>query len=336
MSTVYVVQQLSKIRISNRRLQVENDQEDNHEVLLSVPLAQVTQVVLYGNIGLTTPAMDALLAQDCEVVFLTEQGEYRGTLCGYQPPQVPLRRAQYRALDRPEFCLALAAAFVSAKIGHQRALLGRHNPDPPDAEISRAVTALAGFQRDTSHKTQLSSLRGLEGASTAAYFSGYRKLFAPEWNFHNRNRRPPADPINVLLSFGYTLMVEAATGALRTVGLDPYAGFLHEVVYNRPALALDMMEEFRPVVEGIVLWCCRGGQITTADFTPGPREKPVILGDGGKRRFLQAFENRMDMRFTHPIRQEQLTLRQCLVEQARQIANCLQRDSAEYRSMGFR
>jgi CRISPR-associated protein Cas1 len=124
--------------------------------------------------------------------------------------------------------------------------------------------------------------------------------------------------------------------AVQTAGLDPYAGFLHEIVYNRPALALDLMEEFRPVVDGVVLWCCRGGSLTPADFSPGPPERPVILSDNGVKRFIQAFEERMEMRFTHPLRGVQLTLRQCLVEQARQICSRLLENRPGWQGMGFR
>jgi CRISPR-associated endonuclease Cas1 len=111
---------------------------------------------------------------------------------------------------------------------------------------------------------------------------------------------------------------------------------LHEIVYNRPALALDLMEEFRPVVDGVVLWCCRGGSLTPADFSPGPPERPVILSDNGVKRFIQAFEERLEMRFTHPLRGVQLTLRQCLVEQARQIASRLLENRPGWQGMGFR
>jgi len=140
----------------------------------------------------------------------------------------------------------------------------------------------------------------------------------------------------VLLSFGYTLLAEAAASAVQAVGLDPYAGFLHEVAYNRPALGLDLMEEFRPVVDGVVLWCLNSGIITPKDFEAGPPERPVILKPEGQRRFLQAYEQRLETRFTHPLRQMQLPLRQCLIEQARQIAHCIQEGNPNYIPMGFR
>lgn len=277
MPPLYVVQQNAKLRISNRRLQVELE----GNTLTSLPLSQVEQVVLFGNISLTTPAIDALLAQNCEVVFLTQRGDYRGRLVGEISPHVPLRRAQYTALTQPDFCLGMAKSFVNAKLRHQRALLMRHNRELHNQEISQAVDQIRTAIDQIPRKTALSSLLGLEGSATAAYFRGFRLLFDPAWGFNNRNRRPPRDPVNSLLSFGYTLMTQLAASAVQTTGLDPYAGFLHEVAYNRPALALDLLEEFRPVVDGVVLWCCRSGQITPQDFIAGPPQRPVILQENG-------------------------------------------------------
>ncbi|MFZ5911594.1 MAG: CRISPR-associated endonuclease Cas1 [Chloroflexota bacterium] len=354
MPALYLVEQQTKIRIRNRRAQVERDLSPDAalqpepstlqspipslqpEVLLSVPLAQVEQVVIFGNVGLTTPAIDAFLAQDTEVIFLSQRGEYRGRLVGRVTPHVPLRRAQYARLSEPDFVLRMAKGFVRAKLGHQRALLQRHNRERGDAEIAASIQSLAHALDEAERKVALSSLLGVEGAATAAYFRGLRRLFDPQWKFEDRNRRPPRDPVNVLLSFGYTLLAEACSSAAQTVGLDPYAGFLHEVAYNRPALGLDLMEEFRPIVDGVALWCLNGGQLTPADFSPGPPERPVVLSAQGQRRFLQAYENRMETRFTHPLRGMQFPLRQCLIEQARQAAACIQGGEPNFKGMGFR
>ncbi len=332
MPPLYVVQQNAKLRISNRRVQVELD----GQALASLPLSQVSQVVLFGNVGLTTPAIDALLAQNTEVVFLTQRGEFRGRMVGSVTPHVPLRRAQYERLGQPDFVLEMAKGFVAAKLSHLRALLLRHNRERGDVEMAAAAAQVGEGLDSVPRRTSLSGLLGAEGSASAAYFRGFRRLFAAEWQFDERNRRPPRDPVNVLLSFGYTLLTQLASSAVQTVGLDPYAGFLHEVVYNRPALALDLMEEFRPVVDGIVLWCCHSGQVTPADFTPGPEERPVVLNEAGQRRFIQAFENRMDQKFTHPLRGLQYPMRQCLVEQARQVAQCIHEGQPVFRGMGFR
>ncbi|MCX8025975.1 MAG: CRISPR-associated endonuclease Cas1, partial [Thermanaerothrix sp.] len=204
MPPLYVAHQGARLRVQNRRLTVEAAEGEPPPILASVPLGQVSQVVLFGNIGLTTPAIHALLGEGIEVIFLTQDGDYCGRLSGELTPHVPLRRAQYRRLEEPAFVLDMARGFVQAKLEHQRALLQRHHREAPHPAVAAAITALAQFLRQVSHKTTLASLRGLEGAATAAYFSGYRRFFDPIWRFEARQRRPPPDPVNVLLSLGYT------------------------------------------------------------------------------------------------------------------------------------
>lgn len=336
MPPLYLIQQNTKIRIRNRRVVVEDEESDPPQTLVSIPLSQVEQVVIFGNVGLTTPAINAFLEQNTEVVFLSLRGEYRGRLVGNLTPHVPLRRLQYSRLNEPNFILEMAKCFVRAKLQHQRTLLLRHQRQHNRGELQFVCGQLEQAIEMVAHKTALSSLLGVEGSATQSYFRGLRCLLDPEWGFEERNRRPPRDPVNVLLSFGYTLLAEAAASAVQVVGLDPYAGFLHEIAYNRPALGLDLMEEFRPLVDGVVLWCLNSGQITPADFEPGSAERPVLLKDEGQRRFLQAYEQRMETKYTHPLRQVQFPLRQCLIEQARQIAQCIQSGEPNYQGMGFR
>ncbi len=332
MPPLYLTQQGAKIRIQRRRLLVEREGER----LLHVPLGHVSEVVLFGNVGLTTPAITALLRAGVDVVFLDENGAWKGRLSSGLRPHVPLRRAQYRALEQEAFKLRLARAFVTAKLRHQRALLQRHNRQRDEPQLAESIAQVRAALEGLPRRRRLSSLRGQEGTAARAYFRGLRALLAPQWRFYGRNRRPPRDPVNVLLSLGYTLLTHAAAGAVQTVGLDPYAGFLHETVYNRPALALDLVEEFRPVIDGLVLWVCNSGVLTPDDFSPGPEERPVVLGQAGRKRFLQAFEERMERRFTHPVRRVQLPLRQCLIEQAYQLAACLREGRSDFRGMGFR
>jgi CRISPR-associated protein Cas1 len=336
MPPLYLVQQNTKIRIRNRRVQVEDETTEPATVLVSLPLSQVDLVVIFGNVSLTTPAIDAFLEQNSEVIFLSQRGDYRGRLVGSVTPHVPLRRAQYTRSGDADYTLKLAGCFVRAKLSHQRALLQRHNRELADAEIGLVIDQMQTAIDNISRKTALSALMGLEGSASAAYFRGLRKLFDPKWKFDDRNRRPPRDPVNVLLSFGYTLLAEAAASAVQTVGLDPYAGFLHEVTYNRPALGLDLMEEFRPVIDGLALWCLNSGQFAQEDFVNGPPERPIVLVADGQRRFLQAYEKRMDTKFTHPLRHLQFPLKQCLIEQAHQLAACITNGSPEYSGMGFR
>ena len=332
MPPFYVIEQGARLSHDGRRLVVSKDERE----LATAPLVHVSEVVLLGNIGLTTPAIKLLLLENIDVVFLTQDGGYCGRLTGPLTPHVLLRRKQYRAQEDAAFAQAMAQCVVRGKLANMRTLLMKHNREVGDAAIASAVDALQAALDRVPRTTTLNSLSGVEGAATAAYFGAWKRLLRPEWKFEKRQRRPPPDPINVLLSFGYTLLARAAQGAVEATGLDPYAGFLHGVEYNRPSLALDLMEEFRSVVDGVVLWCVNSGQVSPSDFAPGGAERPVVMSDEAKRKFIAAYERRMDEEIIHPRQNERLPLRRCILAQARVVVDCIQKFRPEYMPMLFR
>jgi CRISPR-associated protein Cas1 len=313
------------------------------EILATVPLIHVSEVVLLGNIGLTTPAIRTCLSRNIDVLFLTQDGQYRGRMIGQASAHVALRRRQYRCMDDPSFSLALSRALVAAKLAHMRVVLQRQRRqgrvESPSAQqvLEKGIDGLSqGLQR-LPNASDRNSLNGVEGAASAAYFGAFRQLFVQEWRFERRQRRPPPDPINVLLSYGYTLLTHAAVGAVSATGLDPYAGFLHAVDYNRPSLALDLVEEFRPLVDSVILWACHSGQITPGDFAPGQSShRPLVMGDAARKRFIAAYERRLGEEYTHPLLQKKMSLRRCLLAQARQLAQAVQSGAPHYVPMGFR
>ncbi len=332
MPPLYVIEQGARLHQDGRRLMVKKDEQE----LASAPLAQVSEVVLLGNVGLTTPVIKLLLAENIDVVFMTEDGEYCGRLAGPATPHVLLRRNQYARQTDKAFGLQVAQCIVEGKVANARVLLQRHNRERNDPAIASAVDALEAAGVRASRTTVLSALVGVEGAATAAYFGAWKRLLKPEWKFEKRLRRPPPDPVNVLLSFGYTLLARTAQGAVEGAGLDPYAGFLHAVEYKRPSLALDLMEEFRAVVDGVVLWCCNSGQVTPGDFGSGDAARPVIMSAKARRDFIQAYERRMEGLIFHPKLNERLTVRRCIQAQARGLVDCIQRGAPDYAPMLFR
>lgn len=350
MPPLYVVEQGARLHQEGRRLVVKKDDVE----LSSAPLVQVSEVVLMGNVGLTTPVIKLLLGENLDVVFLTEDGNYCGRLTGPATPHVLLRRKQYAAQSAAGLSLKMGQQFVRGKLLNERALLMRHNRERGDEVVGQAVDALAEAIQRTERTTVLNALLGVEGAATAAYFSAWKRLLKPEWKFEKRMRRPPPDPINVLLSFGYTLLTRTAWSAVEAAGLDPYAGFLHVVDYNRPSLALDLMEEFRAVVDGVILWCVNSGQVTPEDFAPGDAERlardyppgtlsaegdrarPVVMNAQAKRAFISAYERRMADQILHPPSAERLSVRRCIMAQAREIVRCIQKGEPDYAAMHFR
>ena len=329
MPPLYIVEQGAKLRIEQRRLLVSK----NGQLIARVPLSHTNAVIIFGNAHITTPALKQLLRAGVDVVFLTRYGRYEGRLVGPVSKFGLLRQAQYALAHDHAFGLRIAQTVVNAKCLNMRTTLLRRNRTLQNAEVAASVERIGALAERAWRTQRLNALRGVEGSAAAAYFSVLRHLFTRPWPFHKRTRRPPTDPVNVLLSFGYTLLTRELEASVLLVGLDPYLGFLHGTAYGRPSLALDLVEEFRAiVVDAVVLRCLNSEIITPADFTPGETpERPVVLGDDGRRRFLQAFETRVSTPITHPVTGEKMTYRRAFEIQTRLLARCLRDQEPRYR-----
>jgi CRISPR-associated protein Cas1 len=329
MPPLYLVEQGAKLSHDGHRLVVTKD----GETLASVPLIHVSEVLIFGNVQVTTPVLKTLLSRGVDVVFLTEDGRhYYGRLVGPPTKYGELRLWQYERARQAAFGLALAQRFVGGKLRNMRTLLQRYNREMNDPEVAEAVEQLAALAERAPRTQNLHSLQGVEGKGSALYFGVFKRLFKADWGFQARRRRPPTDPLNVLLSFGYTLLAHALEAAVNLVGLDPYIGFLHTTEYGRPSLALDLMEEFRPlVVDSVVLRACNGGIVRMEDFAPGDsEERPIVWSEEGRKRFIQEFEARLALSFLHPRLGERVTYRRCFELQVRHLADCLKQGITDY------
>ncbi len=338
MPPVYITEQGTKIRIHNNCIRVERENGADPETVWQAPVSTVSQLVLSGNIGITTPAIGTFLTKQIDVVFLDSHGNFRGRLQGDADPHVSIRRAQYRAVENRSFTKNMVRCIIRAKIGHQMDLLERINRDLPDVQADSAIRIIAGACASLEKKSTVNAMRGVEGTSAAAYFSGYRRFFDAGWGFHRRLKNPSPDPVNAMLSFGYTLLTQLAVSAAQTAGLDAYAGFLHTESYNRPSLGLDLVEEFRPVVDEMVLGLCRSGEITPDSFQSDKESGGCWMSTDARKTYIRRFEGRMDERFVHPLTGTALTLRQCMLEQARQVAECCEKapDMPAFTAMEFK
>ncbi len=332
MGTIYVTEQGAKLGIDHQRLEVRKD----GEVLVEFPLGHVEQVVIVGNAAITTPAIKRLMRRGIELTFVGVGGQYYGRIAGKLSPHVTLRRAQYRHQSDPAFTLEMARRIVRGKIRNQKVLLQRRRREGAE-ELEAVIADLNGYEARAGRARTLNALRGIEGSATGRYFSGLRHLLGPQWHFLRRNRRPPRDPINVMLSLGYTLLTRAAESAVRMVGLDPYVGFLHADAYNRPSLALDVVEEFRVIVDGLILYRCHRGLVTPDDFRAGgPDEPPIVMGREALQAYIGAFERRMRRVSRHPRTGERLPLWRFLEAQAREVVRCVREGRPDYRPAVFR
>lgn len=320
---LYLLEQGTRLKREGRRLLVVRDED----VLARVSVLQVSQVIVFGNVDITTPALKLLLDEGIEVVFLSQRGRFYGRLVGAESGHGELRVAQVLRSHDTAFALEVARQIVQAKIQHMRRLLQRYGYRLPavQAEMRAAVQALGQAHDQAGRCRTLNSLLGVEGSATGRYFRAFRLLLQSEWPFEGRRRRPPTDPVNVLLSFGYTILQQNVLGAVLTAGLDPYIGFLHQMAYNRPSLALDLMEPFRPlIVDSVVLRCINNEIVRLNDFTTSDDPaRPVVLGDEGKRRYIRELEHRLTQPFKHPATGEQVTYRRLFLLEAYALARVL-------------
>ena len=319
--------------------------KDKETVLDEVRMRDVSHVALFGNIQVSTQAIQALCELEVPVTYFSMGGWFYGITRGHALKNIFLRVEQFRLAGDAPTCLALARQFVHGKIRNQRTLLMRNHLEPPEA----AVLKLKRASEDALAADSLETLLGIEGAAATQYFQHFNGMIkiadeltatgegAPpgaaqlafNFNFASRNRRPPTDPVNALLSLAYSVLSKDCALAALAVGFDPYLGFYHQPRFGRPALALDLMEEFRPLVaESAVLSCINNRIITEKDFVRAG--EAVNLAPAGRKRFFQAYEQRMSSLITHPLFDYKVSYRRALELQARLLAKTLTGEIADY------
>ncbi|MDZ3836909.1 MAG: CRISPR-associated endonuclease Cas1 [Rhodospirillales bacterium] len=298
----------------------------------TVRLVDVSQVVLLGNISITTPCVHELLRRDIPISWHSYGGWFLGHSVGTGHKNVELRTAQYRASFEPAVCLGVARSLVEAKIRNARTLLRRDCRDAQPPE--QALAELKRHAERARHAAGMAELLGIEGNAAAIYFAHFATMLKQDpagaaFDFARRSRRPPADPVNALLSFAYTLLVRTFTITLSAVGLDPYRGFYHQPRYGRPALALDLMEPFRPLIaESSVIQAINNGEVHMEDFVRAASS--VALRPDGRKRFIATFERRLSQEMTHPIFQYRASYRRVIELQARLLGRHLLGELAEF------
>ena len=314
----------NRARITKKGDVLEVKLED--KVVASARLVEVSQVVLQGNASITTPALRELMAREIPVTWLSYGGWFVGHTVGLGHRNAELRDAQYRAAFDPGWCLRLARELVRAKILNSRTLLRRNwrAGDKPEG-------LLAALKREAERARRASSmdqLLGIEGSAAQRYFSAFSGMLVqgedgmPAFDFHARRRRPPTDPVNALLSYAYSLLTRAWAVAVTAVGLDVYRGFYHQSRYGKPALALDLMEPFRPLLaDSTVIQVINNGEIARRHFVSAGGA--VSLNPDGRRRFIAAFERRLSQEITHPLFGYRLSYRRLLELQARLLGRFL-------------
>jgi CRISPR-associated protein Cas1 len=313
---------------------------DGDALKQEVRLGEVSQINLFGNVQLSTQAVQAFCAAEVPVCYFSQGGWFYGITSGLNARNVFLRHRQFASAGYESIALSLSRKLVAGKIRNQRTLLQRNHIEPPEVAL-RQLKILAEKAETAS---ELDSLLGIEGSAARVYFGEFAGMLKAEeesddvhrgaptefsFDFTQRNRRPPRDPVNALLSLAYSILVKDLTITCYALGFDPYWGFYHQPRFGRPALALDLMEPFRSLIaDSVVLTAINTRMVTAADFIrSGPS---VALKPSGRKGFFHAYELRMDTLVTHPMFEYRVSYRRLLEIQARLLARFLNGEIEDY------
>jgi CRISPR-associated protein Cas1 len=328
---VYLNTQGLRVGRSGEVLQVKEKDTLRQEIR---PI-EISQLNLMGNIQVTTQVTQLLCEAGIPVCYFSQGGWFYGITTGMATKNVFLRQAQFRLAAEPWFCLKLARRLVAGKIRNQRTMLLRNHIEPPEI----CLRGMIGMAARADVAESVEELLGIEGNAARLYFGAFDGMLkagdkgeTPEGfrlDFEGRNRRPPRDPVNALLSLGYSMLTKDLTIACYSVGFDPMMGFYHQPRFGRPALALDLMEPFRPlIVDSAVINAINTRMVTAADFMRSG--DAVALAPGGRKSFYHAYELRMDTLVTHPIFEYRVSYRRLLEVQARLLGRVIEGEIGDY------
>lgn len=348
MATLYVTEQGTQVQKKGQRLLLVRGEE----VLQDIPLIKLDRVVVMGQgINITTPALFTLVRNKIDVLYMTQRGGFISRVVGREHNHTQLRHQQGFAINDGRLGLVIAQAIVRGKVNNQRVLVQRHAEGAPWA--GRALDSMQRMMRQVTEGRTLDEVRGHEGLAAKEFFSIYRQLMKPprdgsSWGFDRREYYPPPDPINALLSFGYTLLLNDLIAACQISGLDPDLGFFHSVDFGKPSMALDLEEEFRPlIVDSIVLAAVNRPMFGLQDFEQGARSPalpplvraeevemdvpqegkkpvtPILLKEEARNRFLALYETRVNESIYYPLTGETTPYRRVFQLQAYQMAQVI-------------
>ncbi len=300
--------------------------KEKKSVVTEARLASTSQVSLFGNVQISAQALRVCCEREIPVCHFSAGGWFYGVTRGIGLRNAELKRLQFRTAERSDLSLLLARRLVWAKIQNQRTLLRRNHSDPPE----KALSGLADLASAAEKAVEVESLLGIEGSAARIYFSNFGGMLKTEsaeegglaFDFEGRNRRPPADPVNAMLSFLYSMLTKDWTVTLLAVGFEPFQGFYHRPRFGRPALSLDLMEEFRPLVaDSVVLSTINTRGVSPGDFVRAAGS--CAMKTRARKRLIEAYERRLDQLVTHPVFGYRISYRRVFEVQARLLARCL-------------
>ena len=343
METVYTLEPGSYLRKDGESLKVLKDKT----VIDQIPAAHLKKLVLAGYVSLSGSVLDFLIKNRVETVFITPTGRFRARLMIDEHKHVKLRQQQYINLSEPMFAQRVMRCLVARKITNMTRFCRARGADYKNERLTAAAAQLKMFEAKLSEASAADTIRGMEGAATRIYYSVFGEMIRnSDFSFNGRNRRPPRDPVNALLSFVYTLLTNEVLSAIKVCGLDPYMGSLHEIAYGRPSLACDLVEEYRcHLGDRFVLGLINRRMIQPGDFVYRRLEKdpeamvdeqemkesrPVEMKPETSKTLIAAYEAMMARRFYYKPDDSRITYRQLIHHQARRFADFLIDPEAVY------
>jgi CRISPR-associated protein Cas1 len=327
-STLHITRDGSVLRKVDERLKVTFEKE----AIIDVPLIKVDQVVIWGRVTVTPSTVKSLLEHGIEIVYLSAYGKYIGRVQPEFSKNSILRKAQYRASDDNKKAIAVGKSLVYGKLANMRTILLRAERfNGLGDRIEDAIERIRVAARKLKDATSMDEVRGYEGAGTAAYFDVFGELIkADGFSFDGREKRPPTDPINALLSLGYVLLTNDMHTACNIVGFDPYIGFLHADKYGKPSLALDLVEEFRPVIVDSLVLSLVNKRIIQVDDFDVELGNVYKLKDEAFKKFLQYYEEKKRTEIKHPLFDYKVTYVKSFELQARLLGKFISGEIEEY------
>lgn len=329
LNTLYVTTPEAYVSRDGDNVVVSVDKEER----LRVPIINLEGIVTFGYMGASPGVMKLCVDHGVALSFLTPSGRFIASLSGPTRGNVLLRREQYRVAGAPESALHLARIMTAAKIKNGRSILQRYVRDyGPDPDVDASIRGMAASKRHALTASGIAELIGFEGEAANAYFGVFDHLIVQQKDsfiFDGRNRRPPRDPVNAMLSFAYALLASDVSAALETVGLDPCVGFLHTMRPGRKSLALDLMEELRAyIADRFVLSLINRRQIDGRGFAA--QDDSVTMTDLARKAFIKAWQLRKQDQVTHPFMGEKIPIGLLPYAQAMLLARHLRGDLDDY------
>lgn len=330
MSTLYIVESDSALKVKHQQFHVFKQQE----LLFKVPVLQVKNIILFGYCHLSYGVVQTALYRQIPITYYSSQGYFSGCLQSQLQPKVSYLIEQVKQADNNIFIRQQAEIIVRAKLHNARILLMRINRRRPNEVTQKAIRDLKKIIKCLDVNPPLESLRGYEGQGANIYFQGLSGLFQGELTFNKRTSRPPTDPINSLLGYGYTLLCQHLISTVQLAGLHTDFGNLHDSRDNHPALVLDLMEEFRAqIVDSLVVYLVNKKIFSPEDFTLPNEQGAVYLKQDSLKIFLKHWAEKLSTELTHPHTQRKVSLRTCLELQVKEYISCLIGKTQNYRPM---